>query len=139
MEKQLKPKSQSGRPSRVPLNQRNRLSIRDRDPNYQYRWVTANLESDPDRIERLAEIGYEVVPQKSVGTVNDKQVDIPSTLGSAGLRSVGKGDKAVLMRIPKEWFNEDQAEKQAQIDAVERAQKDRADYGSIQIEAKKEG
>jgi hypothetical protein len=137
MEKQLTPKRQSERPSRASLSQRNRLSIKDRDPNYHYRLVNANLQSDPDRVERMQEIGYEVVPGKKVGQTGDSQVDNPSPVGSAGQISVGKGDKAVWMRIRKDWYQEDQAEKQAEIDEVEQQQKNRADYGSLKIEAKR--
>lgn len=139
MEKQLTPKRQSGRPSRSSLSQRNRLSIKDQDPNYHYRIVNANLDSDPDRVERLQEIGYEIVPAKKAGKIGDSQVDNPSALGAAGLISVGKGTKGVVMRIPKEYFNDDQAAKQAEIDEVEQAQKNRADYGSMHIEAKRTG
>jgi hypothetical protein len=135
MEKQLKPKGQSGRPSRVTLGQRNRLSIKDRDPNYQYRLVNANLESDPDRVERFQEYGYEVVPAKAAGQTGDARVDNPSPLGSAGQLSVGKGTKAVWMRIPKAYYDEDQAAKMAEIDELESQQKHRADYGTIKIDA----
>lgn len=137
MEKQLTPKPQSSRPRRTRVDSRNRLSVKDRDPNYHYRLVNVNLERDPDRIERMQDIGYEVVPGKTVGQTGDKQVDNPSPLGSAGQLSVGQGTKAVWMRIPKEWYLEDQAAKQEEIDAVERQQKDRADYGSMTIEAKR--
>jgi hypothetical protein len=139
MEKQLTPKRQSGRPSRTSLGRRNRLDVRDRDPNYQYRIVNANLESDPDRVERLLEIGYEIVPAKKVGQVGDKRVDEPSAIGSASSVSVGKGTKGIVMRIPKEYYEEDQAAKQAEIDEVEQAQKNRADYGSMVVEAKRTG
>jgi hypothetical protein len=136
MEKQLKPKSQSGRPSRTSLNQRNRLSIKDRDPNYQYRLVTCNSSHDPDRVERFQEYGYEIVPGQKAGQTGDAKVDNPSPLGSAGQLSLGRGDKGVWMRIRKDWYQEDQDAKQAEIDELEAQQKHRADYGSMKIEAK---
>lgn len=134
MERELKQKSSSERPRRAGLGQRNRINLRERDPNYHYRLVVANSESDPDRVENLQEIGYEVVPGNRAGKLGDSKVDDPSAMGSAGLVSVGRGDKAVWMRIRKDWFQEDQKEKQRQVDATEqRAQKEGADYGSVTI------
>jgi hypothetical protein len=136
MEKQLTTKGPSGRKRRSPLEGRNRLRIKDQDPNYHYRIVNANLESDPDRVELLQEIGYEIVPSGKAGPVGDKAVDVPKPVGSAGQISVGQGTKAVVMRIPKDYFAEDQAAKQAEIDRVESRGKDRADYGSLEINSK---
>lgn len=134
MERELKKTSSSERPRRTPVGQRNRISVQDRDPNYQYRVVNVNLENDPDRIKRFEEAGYEVVPKEKAGTIGDSKVDNPSALGSAGLISVGQGTKAVLMRIRKDWYQEDQAAKQAEIDATEqRSQKSGADYGKVEI------
>lgn len=138
MEKELKVSRSSDRPRRTPVAQRNRLSVKDRDPNYQYRLVNTNLENDPDRVDRFLAAGYEVVPGKEAGTIGDSKVDTPSVLGSAGLISVGQGTKGVLMRIRKDWYQEDQAVKQAEIDTMEqRAQKSGADYGKIEITSTK--
>lgn len=135
MEKELKVKSSSERPRRVTLGERNRISIAERDPNYQYRLVSSNLESDPDRVQRLMDIGYEIVPGKAAGKTGDSQVGNPSAIGSAGQVSVGKGDKAVWMRIPKDWFAEDQAEKQREVNLSEQRVKNKegADYGSVEM------
>jgi len=133
MEKELKVKRSSERPRRTSIGERHRLTIRDRDAGYQYRLVNCNLESDPDRVERLQEIGYEIVPGKVVGRTGDAKVDNPSAVGSAGQISVGRGDKAVWMRIPKDWYIADQAEKQREIDDLEnRTKKQGADYGSVE-------
>lgn len=139
MERQLTTKRTTARPKRSSLNSRSRLSVRDQDPNYFYRIVNCNLESDPDRIENLLEIGYEIVPQKKAGPVGDAKVDTPSAVGSAGQISVGRGTKAVVMRIPKDWYKEDQAEKQAALTHAETAPKQAADYGTLNFEAKREG
>lgn len=139
MEKQLTPKRQSERKTRVPIGQRNRLSIKDRDPNYVYRLVNVNLDSDPDRVERFLQAGYEIVPGQVAGQTGDNQVDVPSAFGSAGQVSVGKGTKAIWMRQSKDNYQEDQAAKQAEIDELENQQKNRADYGSMTVEAKRAG
>lgn len=135
MEKQLNTKTLVERPKRVPVVGRSRLAVRNQDPNYVYRVVNANLESDPDRVTNLQEQGYEIVPQKVTGGVGDKRVDSPSALGSANLISVGQGTKAVVMRIPREWYNDDQAAKQAEIDAVEQSAHKNADYGKMEIKS----
>ncbi len=112
MARELKSKAPEGRPTRTPITKRNRLSVRNQDPNFHYRIVN----DVDDRVEQFLEQGYEIDPQSQVG---DKQVDIGSPLGSAKQISVGSNVKAVVMRIPKEYFKQDQAAKQAEIDALE--------------------
>lgn len=123
----------SARPRRTPLSARNRLSVRNQEPGYFYRIVNSNLENDPDRVERLIEQGYEIVPQDKTGSVGDKRVDNPSALGSSSSISVGQGTKAVVMRIREEYFKEDQATKLAQIDSTEQTMKRAGDYGTVEI------
>lgn len=106
----------SGRVRRAPLSTRNKLTIANRDPNYHYRIVNVK----EDRVEQFLEQGYEFAPVDSVG---DKRVDAPSSLGSATEISVGGGMKAVTMRIPKEWYEEDQQYKQSKIDELEATMK----------------
>lgn len=112
MARELKNKPVEGRGNRTPVTRRNRLSVKDRDPNYHYRIVN----DIDDRIQQFLEQGYEIDPQSQVG---DKTVDGASPLGSAKLISVGAGTKAAVMRIPKEYFEQDQAAKQSEIDALE--------------------
>jgi hypothetical protein len=102
---------------------RNKLTVKDRDPNYHYRIVNVK----EDRVEQFQEQGYEIVGATPVG---DKQIDAPSSLGSASEISVGGGLKAVVMRIPKEFYEEDQAMKQAQIDELEATMGSNAKKGS---------
>lgn len=118
----------SARPKRTPISSRNRLSVKNQDPGYVYRVVN----DEDDRISRFQEAGYEICKEEAVGAVGDRRVDSTSSLGSTAHFSVGKGTKAVLMRIPKEWYQEDQLAKQKEIDAVENTMKDdrsRSDYG----------
>lgn len=122
MAKEQTQKLPSGRIRRTPLNVRNRLSIKDRDPNYHYRIVNVK----DDRVEQFKEQGYEIVQDTQVG---DKRIDSPSVLGSSAEISVGQGMKAVLMRTPKEYFEEDQQMKQAQIDELEATMKSDAVKG----------
>src|SRR5688572_12111443 len=131
MEKQLKNPQREQRPRRSPLEGRNRLSIRDRDPDYQYRYVNSNDPNDPTRVEDLLERGYEIVPKNKTGEVGDSQVDKPAAFGSAGEISVGQGLKAIVMRQRHDWYAEDQAIKQRENDRFESEAEKRADYGKV--------
>lgn len=104
------------------------LAVANQDPNYVYRWVSDDP-SRPGRVERLKEIGYEVVTGDV--EVGDKAVDRNTKVGSAVTRVGGGGVTLVLMRIPKEWFDEDQAAKQEKVDAQERAMKQDVKMGRI--------
>ena len=125
-------KSPSGRTRRTPLNVRNRLSVKDQDPNFTYRIVNTEDAHGGDRVSSFLEHGYELVENSSVG---DKRVDISAGLGSTPAFSVGQGKKAVLMRIRKEWYEEDQAVKLQQVKASEETMyKDaKADYGKLEV------
>ena len=119
------------RVKRVPVGgPRNILTVAQKDPNFVYRWVN----DVPGRIAAFKEGGYEVVT--SDNEVGDKTVDRGSKLGSAITKSVGGQITAVLMRIPKEWYDEDQAAKQKEVDVLEatmRDQSQRGDYGSVKV------
>jgi hypothetical protein len=118
----------SARPKRVPLSGRNRLSVKDRDPNYVYRVVN----DVDDRVERLQELGYEIDPKAQVG---DKRVDNSSSLGSVSTVSVGQGIRAVVMRQRKDYYDEDQNTKMAQLAEVEATMKKKdVDYGTFGYE-----
>mgnify|MGYP003510647087 FL=1 len=104
--------AQVSRPRRTPIGRRNRLSVENRDPDYQYRIV-----NDVDgRVQDLLDQDYEIVLDAKVG---DKRVDEISSLGSAKQISVGNGIKAVVMKKRKDWFKDDQDLKQKEIDDLE--------------------
>ena len=121
------------RVERIPVSgPRDYLAVRDQDPNYSYRWV-----NDVDnRIERFKAGGYEVVAAPT--KVGQPTVDAGSQIGSAVTKSVGGKIMAVLMRIPKEWFDEDQQAKMAQVDSMEKAMHadSQADYGILNVTRK---
>lgn len=114
-------KAPSGRPTREPVGQRNRLKVRGQDPNYVYRWVV-DYDGTGDRVEEFKQAGYEVVP-KGTHKVGDSRVQIPTAEGSSEVLSVGGGQKAVLMRQKKEWYDEDQKAKAKRVDDSEAALK----------------
>ena len=100
------------RTKRTPIGgPRNILTVTNKDPNYFYRWVN----DTPGRIDRFLQAGYEVVNHEA--EVGEKTVDRASKLGSA-VTMVRGSATLVLMRIPLEWYNEDQAAKQEEIDTL---------------------
>ena len=98
------------RPKRKPITKRNVLTSKAR-PGYVNRWVN----DIDDRIMMFEEAGWKVVRKDSQDT-SEKKAEEPSKLGSIVRKAVGGGYYAVLMEIPQEWYDEDQAAKQAEKD-----------------------
>ena len=125
-------KSPSGRPQRTPVGRRNILSVKGKDEAYEYRIVNDEF----DRIDTFKEAGWEVVSNSDV-QVGDKRVGQTSAVGSEAVVSVGGGNKAVVMRIKKEWYAEDQEAKQAAVRELEATTRqdaiDGSDYGSLSM------
>jgi hypothetical protein len=119
----------SARPRRSPLSGRNRLEVKNKEAGYEYRIVN----DVDDRIELLQERGYEIDTNARVGAIGAKRVDNPTAPGSAAYVSVGQGVKAVVMRIRKEYADEDRVVKAQIVDETEQTLKrPKADYGSIE-------
>jgi len=124
-------KAPEGRVTRVPVSQRNILTVKGKDPNYVYRVVN----DQDDRIAQFLEGGYELV-EKETTDVGDKRVSQGTAVGSKQHISVGQGTKAFVMRIKKEWYDEDQARKQGFVNQQEASIRDKAldgNYGSLDI------
>lgn len=127
------PVARSGRAKRTPINGRNILSLSKKEPGYVYRFVN----DMGDRVEIFKERGWELVDAKDV-SIGERRVEAPTALGSKAVASVDKmGGKAYVMRIPEEWYKEDQAEKARSIAEQESAMKQQAlasnDYGKLEI------
>jgi hypothetical protein len=121
MTKEQTPIAPKARPKRTPIASRNILTITGKDPDKVYRIVN----DTGDRIEAFKEAGYELVPAKDV-RVGDKRVNSSTPEGSYAQVSVGGGQKAFVMAIPKEWYDEDQQAKQANVDNLERSTRQQA-------------
>lgn len=126
-------KPETTRTRRTPINgTRNRLNVRGQEPGYVYRIVN----DIDDRIQTLQEMGYEIVTDKNV-TVGDKRIANPTQEGSPVKVSVGQGIQAYVMRQKQEWYDEDQAAKNAKNDELEatmkREAKDAGFYGKLKI------
>lgn len=131
MTKETIAKAPRERVKRVPVGSRNRLEVIGKSPDYVYRIVN----DVDDRVELFKAAGYEVV-SISEARMASQRVGQGTPTGSVAEMPVGNGVNGVLMKIPKEWYEEDQAAKAAKIDEAERSIKkpdiDGA-YGEIKI------
>ena len=112
----------SARPRRTPLSVRNRLSVKNKEAGYVYRVVN----DIDDRVSQLQEQGYELVDKASLGAIGDKRVDNTASIGSIAHFSVGQGMKAVVMRQKLDYYNEDKAIKEQQVDEIDAAMQQEA-------------
>lgn len=121
-------KSPSGRVKRTRVGAGRYLPLVEKDPDYEYRFVNDR----DDRPYQFEQAGWEPVDATAIN-IGNVVGDKPSNLGSKALVSVGQGDKALLMRIRKEYYEEDQRDKQSQNDRIEQAMKEDmrqfSDYG----------
>lgn len=127
-------KAPVGRVRRSPLANKGKLSVSRKDPEFEYRFVNDEGDNVTDKIDR----GWEPV-LKSETVVGDKRVDSAASEGALATVTVGQGKKAILMKIPKGWYEEDQAIKQQEVDRTETATKAEAldgHYGKIEITRK---
>lgn len=120
-------------PRRASVNgTRNRLTVKGKDPAFEYRVVN----DEDDRIQQFQELGYEIVNDTKV-QVGDKRVAVPSAEGSPVKISVGGGKMAYVMRIRKEFYDEDQKTKATQINETEATMKKdariNADFGKLEL------
>lgn len=130
MEKESIAKSPRGRTTRTPVGVRNILTVRGKEPGYEYRIVN----DSGDRVQMFEEAGYEVVSASDV-IIGDKRVQKASPVGSRAEVSVGGGEKALVMRIRSDWHKEDQAAKQQRLHELESTMKKQAqsgNYGKIE-------
>jgi hypothetical protein len=125
--------SRTERPSRTSINgTRHILNVQGKEPGYEYRFVL----DQGDRIRQMEERGYEIVRDKTV-KVGDKRVSNPTADGTPVQVSGGGGTTLYLMRIKSDWYLEDQATKQKQVDDIEASMKAAAAeqglYGKLEI------
>lgn len=124
--------SASARPRRTPVGTRNILTVSGKKDGYHYRIVN----DQGDRIQEFIDNGWELVPANEV-RVGDKRINQAKPEGSNAQVSVGGGDKAFVMRIKQEWYDEDQAAKLAHnkeiMRSVQQSASSNADYGKVEI------
>ena len=124
-------KAPSGRVRRSPLARKNVLTVVGKEDGFQYRIVN----DTEDRVTGLIDQGYEVVSSTKV-QIGDKRVSKATPEGSVVSMSVGGGKRGVLVRIPDEFYQEDQKIKQDYVAETERATKADAlsgTYGKLEV------
>lgn len=124
-------KAPSGRTQRTPIGKRNVLTVAGKEPGYAYRIIN----DTGDRVQEFLDAGYELVKDNSV-RVGDKRVNKGTSEGSIVNLSVGQGQKATIVRQRQEWYDEDQAAKQARVNELESSTKVKAldgTYGKLEI------
>ena len=125
-------KDRAQRVRRSDINgRRNVLTASNKEPGFVYRFVN----DTGDRVSQFQEMGYEVVTDKTI-RIGDRRVAVASAEGSPRTAKVGGGVSAVLMKIKDEWYNEDQAAKQAEVDEIEKSIKQtpgEGSYGKVEI------
>lgn len=126
---------------RIPMGKRAVLRFENQDPNYRYRVFNDKPEMMGQRLRDAENAGWEYV--KDMRELEDNRVGKTSAMGSTVTKPVGGGVTGVLMRKKKEWFEEDQAAKQQEVDEREAGLVRDADvdgrYGSIRLQAKRGG
>lgn len=120
------------RPERKPLFQRGPQSVAGvKDPNFEYRFVN----DTGSRISNFQAAGYEFVEDSEL-IVGDSRVSDPNDVGTSKRVTSNDGTVSYLMRIKKEWYEEDQKAKADRIAETEKAMRQEASqgmYGSIKV------
>lgn len=130
------------RPKRVRVGgNRDILTVVGKDNDFVYRWVKDRGETG-DRIHRFREAAYEFVDSSVVSKlgIGENFVYDTQDLGSLIRKPSGDGEFLYLMRISKDFYDEDQTVKQIDIqegeDQIVRTRDSQADdgqYGTIKI------
>lgn len=124
-------KAPERRVRRASIGRPNVLTVNGKDPDFEYRVVN----DTGDRVAEFVDRDWEVVSAKSV-RIGDKRVNSSAPEGTVAQANLGRGMKGYVMRIPKEFYEQDQAAKQAEVMKTEQATKQEAldgTYGKLEI------
>lgn len=121
------------RKERVPFGvPAQRFNVPEND-GFHYHVFNDNWKKEPGRIQRALKAGYEVVDDEQSGS-------------TVGTNEDGSEFKGILMRIPKELYDEDQAVKNKELDKIdEQINRGRFDdkltqaYGDVKVQTKLTG
>lgn len=108
----MEAKKQEVTRKRIPLGTRNVLTAPKK-----LGFVRRFVNDQGDRIQMFKDAGWVVVDDVSM--VGDDKLGRASLMGSMANPSVGGGQRAILMELPEETYNEDRAVSQAKITQVE--------------------
>lgn len=141
---QSRAEGSKSRPARVPVTgNRDILTVMGKDPDFEYRWVKDKSESG-QRVFRFLQAAYEFVDASAAAQHGIGSTDVYSAgdVGTLIRKPAGDGDFLYLMRIPKEFYDGDQAIKQQEIRDNERqlvrerdpeSPSDDGQYGNIKL------
>lgn len=124
-------KAPERRVRRTPVGTRNVLTVTGKDPEYTYRIVN----DTGDRINTFTDNGWELVPENKV-RIGDKRLGSATSEEGSAKAQVGQGITGYVMRIRNDWYAEDQAAKQANVNASEAAMREKAldgTYGKLEL------
>lgn len=134
----------SARPHRVPMSgNRDILVVLNKDPDFFYRWFK-DTGHNGQRIYRAKQAAYDFV-DATVAAEHGVGQDLVYNAGDVGslIRvPAGHGEYLYLMRIRREYYEEDKAAEQSRIDELERQitrerdperASDDGQYGSIKL------
>jgi len=107
MSKENLVKTPKERVKRTGLGVRNRLVVKNKDPNYEYRLVN----DTEDRISEFIERGWVAVTSDDA-SVGGERLEEAKGVGTVKSIAVGGGKRGVLMKIPVEYYKEDQRAKE---------------------------
>lgn len=137
--------SRAERPKRIPVSgNRELLSVIGKDPYFHYRWVL-DVDNGGERIQKFKLAEYEFVHTHEIEGHGQRQVDRPTDEGTivrkpSGTTAHGIPQYLYLMKIPYDYFEEDQKTKMQEIEERERdmiramdPNFDDGRYGSVQI------
>lgn len=102
IKKEAKKVRQRNRDKSSPGQARLKLSVSGKEPGFHYAWI------NEDNVGDALDNDYEYVshPVK----VGAKHIDVSTMPGGKISRNVGNGVVAYLMRIPEEWYEQNQKE-----------------------------
>lgn len=103
------------KPVRVKYADRNLLTFEGLDPNFRYYGAT----DKPGNIEKMKRAGYELV--ESDKPLGDFRVADGSKMGKAVSKPSGGGFTTYLMRIPREFYDEDRKAKDDHVNRIEKS------------------
>lgn len=104
---------------RVPIQGfRDKLTVDGLDPDYVYRWIL-DAHENGQRIEQCQAAGYNFVRKEDGVIIGQNSVHQSETLGSIIRISEADDSYLYLMRIRKEYYEEDQKAKNAEVDALQ--------------------
>lgn len=120
-ENQSRVENTKSRPERTPMGGfRDVLTVKGLDPEYEYRWVLDQSENG-QRIMMFLQAAWEFVTSESGVSVGQNSVYKSDNVGSIVRQSAGNGEYLYLMRILKEYYEEDKIASQQRIDDLEDA------------------